>query len=918
MSKNRVSKPTFVSSGFGFDSGYQPVKPLGPAEEQEKQFIAEYGRETRRMIGFIREQLIDKGSSINAARLFKNWPADYAPKMLDLLDPDIPMRYDLVKNIDKLTRDQSQHLRYAWRYVQLEIQEERQQQQRQNATARAEADRNAKLHAYNAEQLVQYEAQWRTGKAVNPSGSQTSASVSTSVTTPIQPIEAPKLNTPMEMFSSRSVSTAKTANLTEQQTKPSQTPSTQTPITKPAVISIYGNESDASTAESSGVALRTKPDASSALVEGGRVPLNAKVFALTEVKTADDAWVSVTTPSGRQGWIAKRFVHTAPGNDGGASRYKVPTGSGGYAINIAKRYYGDFVSQSQNRDQDLRYFVGVLEFVNRGKSGGIFKPEGQQNNQSAEAWKSTHAKAGEYIWIPSLNRALELNGRVPGGSLTSQTLSALQSGATQAGEFILGGASFVGGLFHGIGDGLIDMVKAIPELLGLLLEGARFVLTNSVGDSLNAIFNGVHGFATAIPELASKAGSEISEKWNQSDPVLRWHYRGWLIGNILANVVLTFIDGIGLVKGVAALGKAGQIGKVGALAVKIEQTAAFATINTKLEASLAAFAKSAAGQKLAQAGQKAQGAINTAGTKLNQGLENAAQAVDDALGQGPTPAFAAATVNGSVASIPMNASTMTGATTAGLAVTASSARANYWIQRLLDVEGRYTKFTNWAYIKANFLGKAATEINLPPDYKFAIVDGRKYAYLEKPDASKIPLLRSNDAGEWDVRNIKNPTYRIAEQTRYANNYGTKILDSGSQIHHLYADNIWRQNPLLQEILRRGIANMDQRSNLVELAETAADVARAQAIDAKFPSVPHLGEHPLFDREAETLLGRFLDRSRRNYQQNNVLKFTDRQLLDTVKDAQNELLRLLIEEPARFPRKPNGGLAEVPSEESGEA
>ncbi len=694
------------------------------------------------------------------------------------------------------------------------------------------------------------------------------------------------------------------------------------PVGKLAVIGISGHESDADTVESSGVALRSKPDAGSAAV-GSRLLLNTKLYVNTRFTPpgSSGTWCSVTTNDGRQGWVKATFVQVIDyGTDPEAKLVKVPSGAGGFAINLAKAHFSSFVNKSNNRDQDLRFFVNVLEHVNRGRGAGIFKPSAAQDRTDSSAWKTTQATAGEYIWIPGLKHALSLVGTVPGGSLTTATLEGLKSAAGAVGEFALGGAAFVAGIFHGIGSALFDMAKAILDLVWGAVKG---IFTGSLISDVGGFFNSIVSAAGHIPEIAKAAVADVKEKWNQADLIMRWEYRGWLIGNVLANIVLMLLDGIGAIKGLAALGKAGRLGKIGQLAIRLEKLPAIAAASAKLEMASAKFAASPAGKALAAAVQKAnaaaRGAANSAANtalRAERGLNNA---IDAVTGTPPQPALAGALAGGgSVTVAPRAAAGLApGAGRTAAAVTSTAARATFWTNRLKMLELTYSKFSNWPSIKGSFLGKVASEANLPPGYRYAVVDGVKYAYLETADATKVPLLKTSriSKGEWDVpKSLSGSPYRIADGARYAANYGTKILQTGSQIHHLIADNIWRRLEVLQEVLRRGVGNMDQKANLIELGESAADVSRARAIDPKFPEVPHQSSHSAFDDLVETRV-RASQLKTEQALRKLVPQWSDKELLEFVKRTQDEIRDLFLNHPDQLPKKSNGTLGFMPGDSS---
>jgi hypothetical protein len=294
-------------------------------------------------------------------------------------------------------------------------------------------------------------------------------------------------------------------------------------------------------------------------------------------------------------------------------------------------------------------------------------------------------------------------------------------------------------------------------------------------------------------------------------------------------------------------------------------------------------------------------------------LENAAQAVDNALGQGPTPAFAAATVNGGVSSVTMDAASMTGITSTAAHATTTISRANFWVKRITELDPVYKKFANWDEIKTSFLGKTASETTLPPGYRYAKINGVEYAYLEAANPKKVPLIKTSSIsnGEWDVpKSLPSSPYRIADGARYAAAYGTKVLDLGSQIHHLIADNIWRSVDVFQEAMRRGIAHMDVRGNLVELAESQADLARARAIDSKFPEILHKSQHPEFDAFVSRRVQSELDLIKATTGRP-VKKWSDSEITNFIKRMQGETRDLILNSPSTLPKKPNGTLGFIP-------
>jgi hypothetical protein len=227
----------------------------------------------------------------------------------------------------------------------------------------------------------------------------------------------------------------------------------------------------------------------------------------------------------------------------------------------------------------------------------------------------------------------------------------------------------------------------------------------------------------------------------------------------------------------------------------------------------------------------------------------------------------------------------------------------------------YSTYPNWAEIQP-IIGKAMSSSSVPKGYLYATIEGKEYYYLPGADKTKVPVVESNAKGNAYLPS--EPTYRIANQSRYSRNYGDKLLDSGSQIHHLIADNIWRDLEVFQESLRRGIGSMDEKPNLIELAETPADLARAKLIDPKFPDVLHQSNHFAFDDLVLKRVEKALDKQKLNLRRP-VEKWTNTELLEFIKKRQDEIRDLFLNHPDQLPKKANGTLGFAPNaKNTGEA
>ena len=73
---------------------------------------------------------------------------------------------------------------------------------------------------------------------------------------------------------------------------------------------------------------------------------------------------------------------------------------------------------------------------------------------TSDSWRDTKARAGWYIWIPSEQFALTLQGKVKGGSITSAVFGWAEGVIEKIENFAVGGAAFVAGLLKGAWDSI--------------------------------------------------------------------------------------------------------------------------------------------------------------------------------------------------------------------------------------------------------------------------------------------------------------------------------------------------------------------------------------------------------------------------------------------------------------------------------
>ncbi|MDR6221559.1 hypothetical protein J2Y00_005199, partial [Deinococcus soli (ex Cha et al. 2016)] len=160
---------------------------------------------------------------------------------------------------------------------------------------------------------------------------------------------------------------------------------------------------------SDGANLRTQPDAQASKVLPQPLPVGTKVGVISQ---AANGWSRVSLPSGQSGWLQTLRVTTnLP--DPGSRLIRVAQQT--TAIGVAERYYRSLVRPGQ----DLRYYVNVLEQVNRQRGTDAF-----QAGQTLQA--------GSLLWVPGAAYAQTLAGTVQSGSITGGALARVNAAMGQS------------------------------------------------------------------------------------------------------------------------------------------------------------------------------------------------------------------------------------------------------------------------------------------------------------------------------------------------------------------------------------------------------------------------------------------------------------------------------------------------------
>lgn len=275
-----------------------------------------------------------------------------------------------------------------------------------------------------------------------------------------------------------------------------------------------------------------------------RLPFNTRVFVSRELP---GDWYFVTLDDGSYGYVARQYVSiNPPGN--GAVLHKIKKGES--ALAIVKQYYkGSAISWGE----DERYYVNVLVEANRGKElSGIYKPTGSAD------WSKTQTRENYLIWIPTLEFAKSLRGKVSSGSLSYEAWQAARRAAEATGDFLLGSVAFQAGVIHGALESVWDLVTGLFDLAKLLWDIFKSAITGNILSDVKGLWELVKSLQpSALIDAGLKA---FLRRWNDPSFLRRWHFRGWVVGYAVAEILMAVVSGSATL--VKWAGKAGKFSKL--------------------------------------------------------------------------------------------------------------------------------------------------------------------------------------------------------------------------------------------------------------------------------------------------------------------------------------------------------------------
>ena len=290
-----------------------------------------------------------------------------------------------------------------------------------------------------------------------------------------------------------------------------------------------------------GVNLREKPSPTTRVLK--HLSFNTRVF----VASRDNGWLFVTTDDGRFGYCVATHIDTdLP--EPNAKIHWIEHGQS--ALTISQKYYGGKAEWGN----DHRFYVSGLVYANQGEGRrGIFKP-----NPAAD-WKTTQALSGTMIWIPSLEFLKSLRGKIPSGSISYAAWEAAKSAVHATADLTVGAAAFIGGVIHGALKSLWDVLVGFKDLAVMIWDILASLLTGNLLSDASRLWSDFRKLDWKT--LVKGWVDGFDAKWNAPDLLSRWHFRGWVSGYAIMEVLMLLFSG-GVIQGIKWVGKAAKVSKL--------------------------------------------------------------------------------------------------------------------------------------------------------------------------------------------------------------------------------------------------------------------------------------------------------------------------------------------------------------------
>ncbi|WP_426564914.1 hypothetical protein ACPPVT_01835 [Angustibacter sp. McL0619] len=304
---------------------------------------------------------------------------------------------------------------------------------------------------------------------------------------------------------------------------------------------------------------KLRPTPSTDVKEIAEFPVNTRVIADRKIGT----WYHVVVEgSGRTGYMAVDLVETRL-QDPNSKFHRIDADESAFDI-IKNHYDVDFQGF-----KNLRFYANGLVEVNHAIGrNGIYEPSSQEKMRLArEAWKRTGkfiyldaaTKENRQIVVPSREFADSLD--VSSGSWVRDIDHKIGGWLEKAAAFIAFPAGLIVGALECVYDTVAGLVEMVWKLIKSVVTGSMLSDLEDLADGLTKLFTDPKTRGAALGALAGW----LEDRWNNPSVVKRWYWRGWIIGYIVAEVLLTFFSG-----GEALMAKAAE--KFGALIKLIKAT----------------------------------------------------------------------------------------------------------------------------------------------------------------------------------------------------------------------------------------------------------------------------------------------------------------------------------------------------------
>ena len=271
---------------------------------------------------------------------------------------------------------------------------------------------------------------------------------------------------------------------------------------------------------------------------------NDRVFVILRLRSPS-GWLMVSTDEGAVGYVDQSKVSVGAPEPNATLHYVRP---GETAQQIARQHF----SEGVERGRDERFYVNVLVHANWSDTGDA---RGVYRARLDGPWDSTQTRANYLIWVPSVEFANTLEGQVSAGSFRRDLWNAVVRTASEAWEWVKFSAGFIGGLIHGALECVWDMIVGIFDLVGMVWDFIKVLIAGELLTRARALWDSLS--LSAIQQAATGLFEEFVAKWNHDSALRRGHFRGWVVGYLIATVLLTIFT-----LGAAALALTGRIGMI--------------------------------------------------------------------------------------------------------------------------------------------------------------------------------------------------------------------------------------------------------------------------------------------------------------------------------------------------------------------